>query len=271
MISLPLDLYGLILMVFVLGVRHGFDADHLAMIDGFSRSNANTRPLLARWCGLLFSLGHGAVVTVVSALVGMAAGRWVTPDWLDAAGTCISAAFLFTIGISNLAGVIKAAPTAVVQPVGLRARWLQTRIPSRQPLIIAATGALFALSFDTISQVALFAVAAKAASGMLFCVALGLIFTLGMVLTDGINGIWISKVLRRADRRARVASRVMGLTIGATSVLIGLYIVARATVPELQVIAEGTETSSGLLVVAVVLMSALVAERLASREMANGG
>jgi high-affinity nickel-transport protein len=53
-------------LAFVLGARHGFDADHLATIDGLTRGSAHTHPRLARSAGLLFSLGHGSVVLAVA-------------------------------------------------------------------------------------------------------------------------------------------------------------------------------------------------------------
>jgi hypothetical protein len=35
----------------------------------------------------------------------------------------------------------------------------------------------------------------------------------GCLLTDGINGLWIARLIRRADQTARIASRVMGLVV----------------------------------------------------------
>ena len=66
---LPHDLAGLALMVFLLGLRHGMDPDHLATIDGLARYNGQNRPRVARWSGCFFSLGHGAIVTLVAAFV----------------------------------------------------------------------------------------------------------------------------------------------------------------------------------------------------------
>lgn len=61
------SIYPLIALAFVLGLKHGMDADHLATIDGLTRFNtAAGRLRLARVCGFLFSLGHGAVVCVVA-------------------------------------------------------------------------------------------------------------------------------------------------------------------------------------------------------------
>ena len=80
--TLPGDWLSLLILTFVLGMKHGFDADHLATIDGLTRYNARTRPGMARYCGTFFSLGHGAVVMAialgVSALAGRPARRW--PD-----------------------------------------------------------------------------------------------------------------------------------------------------------------------------------------------
>ena len=63
---LPADWFGLLVVVYLLGMRHGMDADHLATIDGFTRANQIARPGIAGWSGVLFSLGHGAVVIAVS-------------------------------------------------------------------------------------------------------------------------------------------------------------------------------------------------------------
>jgi high-affinity nickel-transport protein len=48
--------------MFMLGLRHGFDPDHIAIIDGVSVRYAATKPLLAKWTGTLFAAGHGTVV-----------------------------------------------------------------------------------------------------------------------------------------------------------------------------------------------------------------
>ena len=57
--QLPATWTALCVLGFVLGARHGFDADHLATIDVLTRYNARTNPALARFCGALFSLAHG--------------------------------------------------------------------------------------------------------------------------------------------------------------------------------------------------------------------
>ncbi len=70
------DWFALVALAFVLGLKHGLDADHLATIDGLTRFNARERPGMARWCGVLFSLGHGAVVIGIAITVGTLARQW---------------------------------------------------------------------------------------------------------------------------------------------------------------------------------------------------
>lgn len=70
------DALGLAALVFALGVKHGFDPDHLVAIDGFVRSSARSQFRMARWAGLFFSLGHGVVVTLVGLAVALFAADW---------------------------------------------------------------------------------------------------------------------------------------------------------------------------------------------------
>src|SRR5260364_87875 len=55
-------------LAFALGARHGLDPDHLIAIDNLTRYNASRRPLLARWCGFFFAMGHGMVVACAALL-----------------------------------------------------------------------------------------------------------------------------------------------------------------------------------------------------------
>ena len=77
--ELPATGTALCALAFVLGARHGFDADHLATIDGLTRYNARTNPALARFCGALFSLGHGLVVCGVAFATAALTTGWQTP------------------------------------------------------------------------------------------------------------------------------------------------------------------------------------------------
>jgi len=264
------DWLALLALVFALGMKHGLDPDHLAVIDGLTRFNAaGNRPRLSRWSGFLFSLGHGVVVMAVALLVGTLAQRWHVPVWLEDLGAWISILFLLALGAVNLAAVFKAAPGEVVRMAGLKGRWPGKLSQASHPALIAFVGALFALSFDTLSQTALFSLTASSMAGWLFSVALGMVFMLGMIATDGINGLWISRLLSRADKRALVASRVMGLAVGGLSILIGLFGIAKYFYPGIAAHSDGHEMAMGLAVIASVAASFLLALRLARRQAAK--
>src|SRR5512137_1976848 len=108
--DLPTEWSALCALVFLLGLKHGFDADHLATIDGLTRFNTRAGRPFARYCGVLFSLGHGLVVLAVAVLVSLASTRWETPQWLETSGVWISIGFLTLLGVLNLRAVFAAAP-----------------------------------------------------------------------------------------------------------------------------------------------------------------
>jgi|SRR5438105_2293915 len=208
MTALPADALGLAALVFLLGLRHGFDPDHLVAIDGLTRSNRS------RWNGLFFSLGHGVVVTLVGLVVAIAATEWKAPAWLEQLGTWISISVLLVLGLANLLMVFRTPAELAVPLVGVRGRWFADQLArTSHPVFIASIGAAFALSFDTISHALLFSLTGASMAGWLFATALGLVFTFGMVLTDALNGWWVAAMIQRADRRALQASRAMSIAI----------------------------------------------------------
>src|ERR1700682_2544106 len=156
--SLPGHWLALVAVVFLLGLKHGLDPDHLAAIDGLTRFNAGKKPILSRWSGLLFSAGHGVVVTLVAVAVATVATAWRAPRWLDAAGTWISIGFLTLLGIASLIAVVRTPRGQVVRPVGTKARFFARLTEAEHPVVIAAVGAAFALFFDTISQAVVFSI-----------------------------------------------------------------------------------------------------------------
>lgn len=264
--TLPTHWLALVGVVFLLGLKHGLDPDHLAAIDGLTRFNARERPALSRWSGLLFSAGHGVVVTLVAIAVATVASEWKAPAWLENAGTWISIAFLTVLGIANLVAVVRTPRGEIVRAVGMRGRLFERFMRVEHPVLIAAVGAAFALSFDTISQAVLFSITGSNLAGWLFAALLGIVFTAGMMATDALNGLWVSHLVRSLDRRAAVASRLMSLAIGFTSLAIAALAAARYALPALdqQVASWGVALSAG--VVIAVAISYGVAMRLAAQE-----
>lgn len=263
--TLPTDWLSLLILTLLLGMKHGFDADHLATIDGLTRYNSRHRPAIARYCGTLFSLGHGVVVVTIALTVSLLAGQWQVPEWFGPLGAVISIGFLFALGGLNLAAVWRAAPDQLVQPVGLKGRWLGRLQQSGHPGLIALVGALFALSFDTLSQAAFFALAASQFGGWQEALGLALLFLLGMLLTDGLNGLWIARLIARADQVAIIASRVMGLVVSAVSLLVAVFGLAKLLSPAIDGWSEGKELLFGALLMGAIALSFLLALQLARR------
>jgi nickel/cobalt transporter (NiCoT) family protein len=221
--ALPHGWPALAALAFLLGARHGFDADHLAAIDGLTRSCGPLRPRLARFAGTLFSLGHGAVVMAVALGVSRLQSSWQVPAWLEQAGAWISMLTLFALALLNGMILWRTRDDATApSPTGWRS-WAFARLLAAQtPGAMALVGALFALSFDTVSQAGLLAIAASRLDGWQPALGLALCFTLGMLAIDGFNGWVVASLIRRADGRAQVAARAMGWGLVLASGLTGL-------------------------------------------------
>lgn len=259
---LPTDWNTLAALVLLLGVKHGFDADHLATIDGLTRLNLRKNRYFARWCGLLFSLGHGGVVVAIAMAVALASATVRIPTWLGATGVWISIACLVVLGVVNLRAVLLAPADAVVAPLGLKGRFLGRFTQAQRPALVAGVGALFALSYDTVSQAALFALTSVHFGGLGYVLALGLLFTFGMIVTDAVNGIWIAALMARADDVARVASRVMSLAIACVSLLVATFSTIRLLSPRLEAWSSGHELWLGGAVCLIVFVSYLLGRLL---------
>ena len=226
-----LDLAGMALLTFVLGMRHGMDADHLATIDGFARGHAQRHPRLARCSGLLFSLGHGGVVIGVATAAALMSGAWALPAWLETSGALVSVVFLLLLGSLNLRQVVCTPAGQKLRPAGLKSRWMSPVFAggAATPLLIVITGALFAFSLDTLSQALFFSVAGK--GGAWIAAMLGILFTLGMMASDALNGLWTAWMMRRADRAAASASRMMGLMVSLLSLGVAAFGIGRLESP----------------------------------------
>jgi len=252
------DLFGLLAVALTLGLRHGFDADHLAAIDGMTRFNAVERPRLARRTGFWFSLGHGAVVMAVAVSVSLMARSWTAPEWLEPFGAWASIGVLLLLGLMNLNAVRQAAPDAIVSGVGWRSGLFSSVLEASGCLPIMGVGILFAISFDTLSQAALMAVTGTALRGLPAVIVLASAFVVGMLITDGVNGWWVARLLRRSDRKAARASRIMCISVACISLGTASLGIGTRVSPVFSHWADAHETSFGLLIMAVVFISFLL-------------
>ncbi len=240
---------GIAVVAYVLGVRHAFDADHIAAIDNTTRKLVDLRRPAAG-VGLFFSLGHSTIVFLMAALlalgvswaVGLSDDGNEVRNGLGVFGTVVSGVFLLLIGLINAVafiGILKvwrASRNGEMDELELErhlhGRGFITRI--LKPLMrtidrpgkMYAVGFLFGLGFDTASEIALRVRAGTgAATGLPWyaILCLPLIFAAGMSLFDTLD----SSVMVRAYGWASVnAIRKVyyNLTITGLSVMIAVMI-----------------------------------------------
>lgn len=261
------SLWSLCLLCFALGLRHGFDADHLAVIDGVTRINASTRPRFARYAGVLFSAGHAGIVFLVSLAIAWLATGWQPPQWLEWSGSVIAFLFLASLGIANIRAAWNTPHGVIVRPVGFRANFVGQ---INSPFAMAATGALFALSFDSVSQAVFFSISGSQFGGGTGVMLAAFSFFAGMVMTDGLNGFWISRMLDKADHRSFVASRIMSWTIGAMSLVVAAFLVGSVLSPAMgeEIDSHGIWLSAAVLAgVALAFLGTLLLRDANAKEM----
>jgi high-affinity nickel-transport protein len=201
-------LMGTAVLAYMFGLRHAFDADHIAAIDNVVRKlmQEERRPFSV---GFFFSLGHSTIVVLAS--VAIAATAAMAQDKLanfhevgGTIGTIVSAAFLLAIAIANLfiLGSIWGAfslarsghPIAKQDlDVLLSSRGFFTRLFRRFFRLVSRSwhmypiGFLFGLGFDTATEIGLLGISAtQAAQGMSFwnILIFPALFTAGMSLVD---------------------------------------------------------------------------------------
>jgi nickel/cobalt transporter (NiCoT) family protein len=239
-------LLGTAVLAYSLGLRHGLDPDHIAAIDNVTRRlmQEGKRPVAV---GFFFALGHSAVVVVASIAIALAANAFTDKfaglrDIGGIVGTSASALFLLAIAAANIAvlrGVYRALRQAR-RGEELRDEDLDTVLAQRgwlsrlfRPLLrlvsrswhLFPIGVLFALGFETASEISLFGLSAQTSNEVsvwsilvfpsLFAAAMTLVDTADGILMLGAYGWAYVKPVRKL---------LYNLTITSVSVVVALVI-----------------------------------------------
>jgi nickel/cobalt transporter (NiCoT) family protein len=209
---------GLGITAYTYGLRHAFDADHIAAIDNTTRKlrGEGKRP---KSVGFWFAMGHSTIMAGMAALV--AVGAHIVGDLtsdsstasqtLGLISTSVSGGFLYLIAALNLVALVGIMRVFRAMRRGefdeerleahLASRGFINRILGRltkaitRPGQMYPVGALFGLGFDTATEVALLVLAGTgAASGLPWyaIVTLPLLFGSGMSLLDCLDGLFMS-------------------------------------------------------------------------------
>jgi high-affinity nickel-transport protein len=264
------DLFGVGtgILAYTLGMRHAFDADHIAAIDNTTRKllNEGKRPLSV---GFFFSLGHSSVVFVLAVLLNFGIrgldsqvknGNSALQHTTNIVGTSVSAFFLYLIAALNLvilAGIIKIFREMrsgsyndqeleeQLNKRGLMMRFLgplARRVDT--PWKMYPVGFLFGLGFDTATEVALLVLAGTAVVGGLpfyAILSLPILFAAGMSLFDTADGCFMNFAYDWAFSRP-VRKIYYNLTITGLSVFVALFI---GSIEILGLLAQDTHLGGG--------------------------
>jgi high-affinity nickel-transport protein len=254
-------------LAYVLGVRHAFDADHIAAIDNTTRKlvQEGKRPL---GVGFFFSLGHSTVVFLLAVTLNFGVRAIDAQVGRDSSGlhratniigTSISGSFLYLIGLLNLIVLLSIVKVYREMKSGrfdlaelereLDKRGFMNRLlggyakridsPGKMYLI----GILFGLGFDTATEVGLLVLAGTAVVGGLpfyAIVSLPILFAAGMTLFDTLDGCFMNFAYDWAFANP-VRKVFYNLTITALSVFVAFFI---GTVEILGLIAQETSLHS---------------------------
>jgi high-affinity nickel-transport protein len=241
---------GIGVTAYTLGMRHAFDADHIAAIDNTTRKlmSDGKRPLSV---GFWFSLGHSSIVFLLAFALSLGVKAFVGPvkndnsslhHYTGLIGTSVSGTFLYAIAIVNiviLVGIVKVfrdmrrgvydeeTLEEHLANRGLMNRILRPIMKSiTKPGQMYGVGLLFGLGFDTATEVALLVLAsAGAASGLPWyaILCLPVLFAAGMCLLDTIDGTFMNFAYGWAFSKP-VRKVYYNITITSLSVAVALII-----------------------------------------------
>ncbi|OCB16262.1 nickel transporter [Mycobacterium vulneris] len=239
---------GLGVTAYLLGVRHAFDADHIAVIDNTTRKlvGEGTRSISA---GFWFSLGHSSVVFGLALLLALGVRALAGPvqdeesamlQTLGLVGSLVAGTFLILVGLTNLFAAVGIAKVFRAMRRGeydeaelerqLDSRGFVARLLGRvmrrvnKPWHLYPVGFLMGLGFDTASQVALLVLAAGTAAFSLpwyAMLVLPVLFAAGMSLFDSLDGIFMARAYGWAFLQP-VRKVYYNLTVTVLSVVVAL-------------------------------------------------
>ncbi|BBH20386.1 nickel/cobalt efflux system [Paenibacillus baekrokdamisoli] len=215
----------LIFLVFLLGVRHGLDADHLAFIDGQIRYNWRIGSPIARWVGTLFSFGHGAVVASIAIILGLFFKSFTFPAFFDTFATWVAILSLFLIGTLNISNLLRAKKHKHdFELKGIKGKLIPKILrETSNPFVIILLGGLFALAADTVSQTSVWAISAVNSNSYM-PIILGLVFMVGMMLTDTLDSLIAYRMISQTSKIGQSASRMIGWLIVTLAYGVSFYL-----------------------------------------------
>ncbi len=233
------------LVAYSLGLRHAFDADHIAAIDNVTRKLRQDGKG-SKSVGFFFSLGHSTVVILLSMVIIATFKKYSIQfegfkNFGSLFGSVVSGTFLFLIGLINFFILFKLIKTykklkssssmdekEVSTPTFLNVFFNKVYKFISSPKKMYFIGFLFGLGFDTATEIGVLGISALMAktSAIPYYAILSfpLLFTSGMTLLDTLDGILMFKIydwaINDAKRKITFNIIITGITI-FTAILVG--------------------------------------------------
>lgn len=265
--------------MFLLGLRHGLDPDHVACIDGLTwralsgserpdssrEIKGKARPTdahaehahgMAPWVGTLFALGHGLLVTIIAVGIHQISRYVHVPATAARIFDWIPTVLLLLVGAMNLAQLLNRERT--YSPAGWKTKLLPTSLrQASSPLAIVAVGVLFATVFDTATQAAAWGYVATNNGGIAGAAAAGVVFTIGMMLTDTLDGRLLCHIVNRAGglELSQRYRRITGWLIVVLSFGVAAYNLLKALIPAIELDEKAYSLVGGAMVLVLLLIA----------------
>lgn len=244
-------------LMFVMGLRHGFDPDHIAIIDSMAYRVHERRPRVAAWIGTLFALGHGFAVTAIAVALGAWTSGIVLPKTAQAIFDWLPTLLMVAVGSVNLRDLLSRQN---YQPRGWKTCFIPVRLrESSHPLAIVLVGVMFALVFDTATQATAWGYSAASGAGVNMALLAGLVFTAGMVVTDTLDSRFVARLLRQTSGPGAASSyrRKIGWVVVLLSYGMAAYEIAGCLRPGAQ-LGDFWLTAAGCMLAGAALVACLV-------------
>jgi nickel/cobalt transporter (NiCoT) family protein len=234
-----------------LGMRHGMDPDHIAAIDGLTRLRCKAHAYwAARLTGLQFALGHSLTILLATAVFYWQGVQ--LPAWLDALGLWVSSAFLLWLAAANLRHCWQGSAHGHAHGASGFAAWLLRAIgPLAHPM---GVGFAFAISLDSLAQAGLMAAKGHELGGFGMVFLLAGCFGMGMLLADTCNGLLMHWLVRRSERMAQQAGRIMSAVIACLALAVVAVSHGKAHVAVLEAVWDAYSVWIGVGVTATALL-----------------
>ncbi|BDE06504.1 hypothetical protein WPS_17800 [Vulcanimicrobium alpinum] len=233
--------------VFVLGLRHGADPDHIAAIDNVTRNAYVKTPLLSRFVGTLFAGGHSVMVLSISVLVGLLGARFAAHGALiETIGTWVSIGVLLAIAALNVRTLVRGGERIA----GAKTRLLPKRLREGSSALLALPiGLLFGFGFETSSQIAAY-VLVFGTAGIGGALLVGAMFSAGMICTDTLDSVLVHRLVSHRSARLPAVMRVWIGSVTGLAIAVAAYELAQQL---------GWRSPVSDLVVSLVLVAVLLA------------